>query len=219
MATSLSSLIESYGERVKAVLNILVEAPYFYRSDNEDLFFFLRRHRQEFSDFFEEFFGWTLVMDDKCARVHKAVWYNDQVTEANRDLFGFRRRDECIGFMILLEFFENQLEENAMTVEDRDNLRFRFGDLLVFTSRRFKELFPAEEGHEYSEESVRANILKRILPVLEKYRLLIRIKPPPEISITETDMIFEAMPALYHYNAGRLSQPIATVDTGKTHAT
>ncbi len=178
MANSLSSLTERYGDRTRAVLNILVETPYFYRRDNEDLFFFLRRHRQEFLDFFDEHFGWELLMDEKCARVYKGKWYNDSVTEANRDMFGFRRRDECLGFMILLEFFEHQLEENAMTVEDNENLRFRFGDLLLYAQRRFRQLFPGAGGERYTQEHVRAQVLRPILPVLQKYRFLARIPPP-----------------------------------------
>ena len=110
MSTPLSTLVERYPEFVRALLNILMETPYFYRSDNEELFFFLRRHRNEFAAFFDTYYGWSLFMDAKCARVYKPKWYNEAVTEANRDAFDFRRRDECLGFMILLEFFEHQLE-------------------------------------------------------------------------------------------------------------
>ena len=215
MSNPLDALRESQPERVRTVLNLLVETPYFYRDDDEEAFFFLRRHRHEFAAFHEEFYGWKLVMDDRCARVYKAAWYNRAVTEANRDLFGFRSRDECIGFMVLLEFFENQLDENAMTVEDRDNLRFRVGDFLAFAHRRFQELLPPETAVRYTEEFVRANVLRRILPVLERYRLLYRVPPPPDLQIGELDAIFEALPALYHYNATRLSGAIA----GKTAET
>ena len=209
MSNALDVLLERYPERVRAALNVLVEGPYFYRTDDEDLFFFIRRHRQQFAEFYEAFYGWTLVMDEKCARVHKQEWYNAAITEVNRDLFNFRRRDDCIGFMILLEFFENELEENSMTVEDHDNPRFYFGDLLRFTHRRFGELFPGDAGERYTEEFVRANVLRRILPVLERYRLLTRLRPPADMAIAKADdMIFEAMPALYHYNAARLSRGI-----------
>lgn len=95
-----------------------------------------------------------------------------------------------------------------MTVEDRENLRFRFGDLLIYTHRRVRELFPGEQGEKYSEDYVRANMLRSILPVLEKYRFVTRIRPPEDIPVKETELIFEAMPALYHYNAGRLSRAV-----------
>jgi hypothetical protein len=208
MSNPLEALLERHPARVQAVLNILVETPYFYRDDNEETFIFLRRHRAEFTAFYQEFYGWRLIMDDKCARVFKSSWYNEKVSEPYRDVFGFRHRDDCIAFMILLEFFEHQLDENSLTVEDRENLRFRFGDLLGYTHRRFLELFPGDAGGRYSEDFVRSSILRRVLPILERYRLLTRVPPPPDLRVTEMDMIFEAMPALYHYNTGRLSQSV-----------
>jgi hypothetical protein len=208
MSNPLEALLERQADRVRTVLNVLVETPYFYRADDEETFFFLRRHRAEFTAFYHEFYGWRLIMDDKCARVFKSSWYNEKISEPYRDRFGFRHRDDCIAFMVLLEFFEHQLDENSLTVEDRENLRFRFGDLLGYTQRRFRELFPGEGGARYSEEFVRSSILRRLLPILERYRLLTRVPPPPDLRVAELDMIFEAMPALYHYNTGRLSQSV-----------
>jgi hypothetical protein len=209
MSDLLQALQERHPDRVRAVLNILVETPYFYRADDEDTFFFLRRHRAEFAAFYQEYYGWTLVMDEKCARVFKGQWYNEKVTEPYRDAFGFRHRDDCIAFMILLEFFERQLDENALTVEDPENLRFRYGDLLIYTQRRFRELFPGEAGGRYTEEFVRATVLRRLLPILERYRLVERVPPPADVTgIGVEDTIYEAMPALYHYNTARLSQSV-----------
>ena len=208
----LASLNKRYPERVRAVLNFLVESPYFYRTDNEELFFFLRRHRSDFAAFYETFYDWELIMDGKCARVYKRRWYNDEITEAKRDLFDFRRRDECIAFMVLLEFFEHQLEENAMTVEDREDLRFRLGDLLEYTVRRFHDLFPEQADQKYTEEHVRGTILRQVLPQLERYRLVRRIRPPEDIQVEQTAVIFEARPAIYHYNAARLSSSLGEME-------
>ena len=207
MDNPLAELLERSEEKVRSILNILVESPYFYRTDDEELFFFLRRHRNAFAQFYELFYDWKLIMDGKCARVYKDRWYNERITEANRDLFDFRRRDECIAFMILLEFFENQIEASAMTVEEKANVRFRFGDLLQYTHGRFVGLFPGEADSLYTEEHVRT-VLRQILPNLERYRLLKRLRPPADLEIERTNMIFEALPALYHYNASRLSQSI-----------
>jgi hypothetical protein len=57
MSNLLAPLLERYPDRVRAVLNILVEAPYFYRQDQEDVFFFLRRHRTEFEAFYRDYYG------------------------------------------------------------------------------------------------------------------------------------------------------------------
>ncbi len=200
-------LLARSGERVKAITNMLVESPYFYKEDDEVAFNFLRRHKSEFERFFDAFFGWTLTLDGKCARVYKERWYNGAITESARDCFSFTRRDECIAFMMILEFFEHQLDENDLTVEDRENLRFRFGDCLDFCTRRFGELFEGA-AEKYTPEYVRARVLRNVFPVLERYRFIRRISPPPDEKISEEQTIYEALPALYHYNASYLHKHI-----------
>lgn len=207
MDNALADLLKKNPNRVRSALNFLVESPYFYRDDNEELFFFLRRHRQEFSTFFKEFYEWTLIIDVKCARLYKEKWYNESITPMNRARFNFTKRDECIAFMLLLEFFEHQLQENSMAVDDRENLRFRFGDLLQYCFKHFVRLFE-EQGEEYTEDSVRARILRPMIPKLIQYRFLKEHPRPPDIELGQDDIIFEALPALYHYNSGLLNTSI-----------
>lgn len=196
--------------RVRAVLNLLLESPYFYRSDDEEPFLFLRRHQRAFATYFEDHFGWQLIADGKCARLYKDTWHNPAITPANRDLFDFTKRDECIAFMLLLEFFEHKLEEESIGVDDAENLRFRFGDLLLFERERFVELFP-ETPDTYTEEDVR-RILRAVMPQLERYRFLLRIRPPRDEWIEPDDTIYECLPALWHYSVHRLSRPVETED-------
>ena len=203
----MTSLLQLQPARVQAVLNILIESPYFYKTDHEDLFFFLRRHQKEFAAFFQSHFNWELTLDNKCARLYKPDWFNPRITPTNRDMFNLTKRDECIGFMLLLEFFEQRLEEESASVEDAENLRFRFGDFLRYARGRFVELFPAQ-AEAYSEEAVRAKALRPIMPQLEKYRFIEKIDPPADEPVEYDDTIFEALPALWHYNVHRLSRPI-----------
>lgn len=207
MEIALASLLIRNSDRVQAVLNILIESPYFYVTDNQEHFLFLRRHRQEFVEFFKQFYGWTLLMDTKCARIYKAEWYNRAINPRYRSLFQFTKRDECLAFMVLLEFFEQQLEENGITVEDKENLRFHFGDLLEYSHKRFQEIFP-EKAEQYSQENLRAKVWKSVMPELEKHRFLSKIAPPEDIDTSEQELIYEAMPALYHYNGAALSRII-----------
>lgn len=207
MEIALASLLKRYGDKVRKVLNILIESPYFYVEDDHDAFLFLRKHRVEFVEFFKQFYGWSLLIDAKCARVYKAEWHNSAITPANRALFTFSKRDECLAFMILLEFFEQQLEENGMTVEDKHNLRFQFGDLLDYSQKRFVEVFPDKQG-EYSQDRIRDKIWKSVMPELEKHRFLTKIDPPEDLQASTAELIYEAMPALYHYNAAALSRTI-----------
>ena len=205
--SAFDTLLQNQKPRVQAVLNILLESPYFYKTDHEEHFLFLRRYQREFAGFFEETFGWQLVSDAKCARLYKPEWFNERITPSNRDLFTFTRRDECLAFMLLLEFFESRLEEESASVEEPDNIRFRFGDLLLYTRNRFTELFP-EQASGYSDEDVR-KILRPVMPQLEKYRFIERLEPPAGEPVEYDDTIFEALPALWHYNVHRLSRPVA----------
>ena len=89
------------------------------------------------------------------------------------------------------------------------NLRFRFGDLLEFTTRRFRDVFPGEG--KYEAEYVRAKVLRQIMPVLERYRFLRRIQPPADEPVAEEQILFEALPALYHYNSAYLGKNLESI--------
>ena len=204
--TAFDDLLQKQKARVQAVLNILLECPYFYKADHEDHFLFLRRYQREFAGFFEETFGWQLVADAKCARLYKETWYNERITPSNRDMFNFTKRDECLAFMLLLEFFESKLEEDAASVEEPDNIRFRFGDLLLFERNRFLEICP-DPAASYAEEDVR-KILRPVMPQLEKYRFLLKLDPPDDETVEPDDTIYECLPALWHYSVQRISRPL-----------
>ena len=197
---------EQTAVNVRAVLNILLEAPYFYKTDDERLFLVLMRYKRAFEAFFEKFFAWKLVMDGKCARLYKPKWFNEEITLPNRDMFTFTKRDECMAFLLLLEFFERECREQGVTADDRENLRFRFGDLLEYSSSRFRVLMSGKEEN-YTDERVR-QILKGIMPQLEKYRFLHKVKPSADDSVSESETIFECLPAMWHYQAAELAKPV-----------
>ena len=96
---------EQTAQNVRAVLNILLESPYFYKTDDERLFLVLMRHKRAFEAFFD------------------------------------------------------------------------------------------------------------IMPELTKYRFLRRIKPSADDSVSERETIFECFPALWHYQAAQLAQPIGEETT------
>lgn len=209
MSNGLDGLLDRHGDRVHQVTNVLVESPYFYKSDNENLFYFLRRHQKEIAQFFAKYFNWELYVDGKCARVYKDRWYNEAINPSRRDLFNFTRRDECIAFMLLLEFFEQQIDIQGVTVDEKENLRFRYGDLLEHVHVRIHELFEdADKAKRYTEDYVRARVLGAVMDRLERYRFLLRIPPPRDSEVTREDTIYECLPALYHYNAVRLSKGV-----------
>ena len=56
-------------QKVQKILNILLEAPYFYREDDLSLFLFLLKYKRAFAGFFRKFYGWDLIVEFKCARL------------------------------------------------------------------------------------------------------------------------------------------------------
>ena len=209
MALKIEELIdggEQSAQTIRALLNVLMESPYFYKTDDERLFLMLMRYKKAFAAFFEKFYGWTLVMDEKCARLYKPKWYNECITPPNRDMFTFTKRDECVAFLVLLEFFEREAREQGVGVDDAENLRFRYGDLLEYAARRFRALFPNKKEN-YGDERVR-QILRDIVPTLIRYRFLRKVKPADGDGASEADTIFECLPALWHYQAAQLAEPI-----------
>lgn len=49
------------------------------------------------------------------------------------------------------------------------------------------------------------------MPELEKYRFVKKIKPPEDLGSREDDLIYEALPALYHYNGNALGRAISDI--------
>ena len=107
--------------------------------------------------------------------------------------------------MLLLEFFEQQIDIQGVTVDERDNLRFRYGDLLEHVHARIQELFddPAKKER-YTEDYVRSRVLGMIMPKLERFRFLIKIPPPRDNEVSREDTIYEAQPALLPLQRGAL---------------
>ncbi|MCI0696439.1 DUF2398 family protein [candidate division KSB1 bacterium] len=183
--------------KVRQLLNILQEAPYFYRDDNPNLFAFLKQNRLQFERFYQHFYGWEIVVDQKCARLYKPEWHNETIKPSQRDLFQPTRRNDCIAFLLVLEFYEHLLEEQNLTIED-PNPQFYFGELLEFAHRRLQE----ELGEKAPDMAGTREILRKILPALMRYRFLRDHRPTLEDGdIAEDKWIYECLPALYHYDS------------------
>ncbi len=200
----LGQLLENQETRVHGVMNILLESPYFYRKDDEELFLFLSRYRFDFEKHFRKYFNWQLIIDTKCARLYKDKWYNKSLTEGQRSRFHLSKRDECLAFIMLLEFFEHQVEEHDLRVDEDDNLKFYYKDFHQYCHKRFLELYP-NEAEKYKGESIRSNILRKLFDKLILNRFLAKLPAPEHMSVKADEVIYEALPALYHYNAAELT--------------
>lgn len=189
-------------KRVEAVLNVLTEAPFFYRDDDRDLFGFLRRNFAEFERFFVEYFGWRLVVDTRCARLYKPRWHNDALKPSQHDVFDLTKRDDCIAFLIVLEFYEHLLEERNASVDDAEPMRFEFGELFAFARSRYSELSERRrEERELADDGIR-RLLRGLMPTLLRYRFLREIPPAREDrqGLDPDRYLYECLPALHHYD-------------------
>jgi hypothetical protein len=193
-------------DRARRVTNVLLEAPFFYRDDDEELFLFLRRNRAAFQRFFEECFGWELLVESRCARVLKASWHNPRLRPSQRDVFDLSRRDDCVAFLLVLEFYEHLLEEQNLSIDDPDLPRFYFGALFEFARERFVE----ELGEGAPDEAAVKKNLRRVVELLLRYRFLRELAPEVDDHVDRDNLIYECLPGLYCYDVRRLGpRPLA----------
>lgn len=192
--------------RVTSVLNVLVEAPYFYRDDDPDLFQFLRRNRAEFERFYRELYDWELVVDGRTARLYKGRWYNRALRPTQHDAFDLTRRGDCLGFLLVLEFYERLLEHSNLASDDVESPRFAFGELFEFARARLHEELSPRASPPPSDEDVR-KILRGLWPVLIKFRFVREIPRDDGMPDDGDDdhVLYEALPALHHYDVRKLA--------------
>jgi hypothetical protein len=202
------------GPRVTAVLNVLGEAPFFYREDDPELFQFLRRNKAELTRFYDELFGWELIVDARTARLYKETWHNRALRPSQRDMFDLTRRDDCLGFLLLLEFHTRLLEQHNLAGDDAESPRFLFGELFAFARSRLVEELGAQAP---GDDEVR-RVLRGVWPALERYRF-VRAVPRDGDAGNDEDgdtgndedgdagdhVLYEALPALHHYDTRKLA--------------
>ncbi len=205
--SGIDELLQRNQPQTQAVLNLLLESPYFYRTDSPADFAFLRQRRDEFEDFFDSHFGWQLIIDRECARLYKRKNYNRRITDSVRTFFRLSGRDETIAFLVLVEYFEHLVAELNYDVE-KELPRFVFGDFLEYSVSRFHELFPGDER--YTDDYIRKR-LKPLFRKLEQFRFITLIDDAERSGHGDQD-IYQMLPALYHYDAAQLAQPIDAAD-------
>lgn len=192
------------GPRVTAVLNVLGEAPFFYREDDPDLFQFLRRNRAEFHRFYDELYGWELFVDARTARLYKDRWHNRALRPSQHDVFDLTRRGDCLAFLLVLEFHVRLLEQHNQGADDLESPRFLFGELFDFARTRLREELP---GSAPDDETIR-RLLRGLWPALERYRFVRPVAGQPEDGDEDgrasDSVMYEALPALHHYDVRRL---------------
>ena len=186
---------------VRALLNVLTESPFFYQTDDPDLFAYLRMNQEAIGHFFMRYFGWELYVDRQAARIIKPQLYNGALKPSQRDMFDLTRRDECSVFMLLLEFYEKLLRDFNSNYDDYKRLRFLISDFVQYCFNRFNE--ELEDG-ESSERAI-VEACRTLFPKLIKYRF-IEQKEKAEASKDErlpegleVQVMYEFLPGIHCY--------------------
>lgn len=198
------------GRRVRAVLGCLTESTFFYREDDRDLFDYLRKNRAEFERFLHQYLDWDLHVDRKCARLFKRSTCNPALTPKQRGLFDLTRREECIVFMLLLEFHEQQLAAQNIHYEHDEDLRFLLSDFVRHTIARFG----AELGERCPSDREILGHVRSVFRTLEVHRFLRLVErgstgdeeplPPGQ---TEQEL-WDVLPGLHCYDPSALTRSI-----------
>jgi hypothetical protein len=188
--------------RVQQVLNVLVESPFFYPADDPELFAFLVRHQGEVARFFEESFGWQLVVEARLARLYKPRWHNEALKRSQHDAFALTRKDDCVAFLLLLDFHERLLEERGASIDD-EPLRFEMGELFAHAKGRLASI-PREEGSEdrlaLDDDGAR-RLFRELVPQLLRYRFLREVpREPADDAISPDRWLYECLAGLAAYD-------------------
>lgn len=192
-------------DKFQAVLNILTESPFFYADDDPVRFNILRRNEAAFKKFFEKYFDWRLYVDSKMARLIKDRNYNPALRSVHRDTFRLTGRNECLLFLILLEFYEHECNDQNYSSEDDEPLRFTYADFFAFTRRILTEQVPDKVPADREIDAAARQLLKK----LQHFRLL------TVIAVSETaneqsdkNMLIEVLPGLNCYEGRKMSEAL-----------
>jgi hypothetical protein len=193
-------------ERARRIVNVLTEAPYFYRDDDPDLFQYLRRYKAAFDQFFEKFFGWALIADGRCARLFKRKRENRALLDSQSDAFGLTRRNQCLAFALLLEYFEVEARRTNWDADRDENLRFFYYEFLEHCKRRFAELL----GERAPDDAALQREIGSTWDVLLRYRFVRFVEPTAAERMegsAKGALLYEFLPAVYLYDTRVLADP------------
>lgn len=191
-------------EQRRRLLNVLTEAPFFYEDDDSDLFQTLRRRKAAFAEFFKKYFGWELLVDEQCARLLKrGKPENKALLSSQIDAFALTRRNQCIAFALLLEYFEVEARRANWDRERDGHLKFFFHEFVGYARNRFADLL----GERAPEDSTLQKDIRDTWDILKRYRFIRFIEPTPAevlAGVAEREL-YEFLPAVYLYDSHVLS--------------
>ncbi len=221
------------GTKARRILNILMESLFFYREDDVDLFGLLRRRQSLFRDFFYEFFGWQLYVDDRLARLVKNDVCNPALRPSQRHIFHISGRLQFVVFSLLLEFHQQQADAQNIDLDREPEVRFVLADFVQFVFERYRR----ELGDQAPAEQEVLNAMRQVFRELQRFRLIAERERQgvvetvgPAAAFTHEGMdhvLYALLPGLRCYRPealtredllGRSTAPANTADADESHA-
>ncbi|PKL39283.1 MAG: hypothetical protein CVV41_21770 [Candidatus Riflebacteria bacterium HGW-Riflebacteria-1] len=198
--------IEKIGrDTYQAIINILTESPFFYADDDPPRFTSLRRHKSAFERFFSKFFGWRLYVDAKMARLIRDRNFNEALRPSHQRYFNLTSRLECVLFLVLLEFYEHEGDQQNFSYEESQNLRFTYGSYYGFCRMKLD----AQLGEGAPSDRILDQETRALLSKLETYRLLRIIETGQDNSAEcGPELLIEALPGLSCYEGAKMADSI-----------
>ncbi|NCB39245.1 MAG: DUF2398 family protein [Erysipelotrichia bacterium] len=198
-------------EKFQAVLNILTESSFFYAGDDPVRFNVLRRNEASFKKFFEKYFGWRLYVDSKMARLIKDRNYNPALRSAHRDTFRLTGRNECLLFLILLEYYEHECGEQRYSNDEDETLKFHYDEYLKFTRR----ILADQNVDQLPSDRDIDMAVRQLLKKLQHFRLLTVVEVSENAgNESDRDMLIEVLPGLNCYEGRKMAEAIGNDDAG-----
>lgn len=181
------------------ICSALTEAPFFYRSDDRAAFNLLRRHQDAFAAFFAHYFGLELHVRPQLARLYRPRLANPALAPSQTGVLEFTGVHDCLGFLLVLEFYQVRLEADNTREDDDEQPAFAFGELSAFAARRLAELGQAEP------QDAARRALRQVMPRLVRWRFLAEMAAPPGEQAAaegaEDAQWYRCLPGLAAYDA------------------
>ncbi len=139
------------------------------------------------------------------ARLIKDRNFNPALRSVHRDTFRLTGRNECLLFLVLLEYYEHECGEQGCSNDDDEFLKFAYADLFAFTRRvladQYVDQLPADRDIDVA--------LRQLLKKLQHFRLLTVVEVSEKAdNESDRDMLIEVLPGLNCYEGRKIAETL-----------
>jgi hypothetical protein len=172
------------------------------------------------------------VIETRFARLYKPRWHNTSLKRSQHGLFSLTRKDDCVAFILVLDFYERLLEERGASVDDVAPIRFEMSELFAHAKERLARTAraaaadgddaasargasapsPGAQPDTMDDDGIR-RLFRDLVPQLLRCRFL-REVPREREDASDGDalgserMLYECLPGLHAYDVRALDEAV-----------